>query len=56
MVQASHDIDETPLEEYNDLPDEDDPKGTRCYYWSVSARIASYALMILTNYLFSGQR
>jgi len=34
MVQASHDIDETPLEEYNDLPDEDDPKGTRCYYWS----------------------
>ena len=36
MVSATQDIDETPLEEYDALPDEDDPKGTRCYYWSVS--------------------
>jgi len=36
MVQAVHEADETPLEEYNDLPSENDPKGTRCYYWSVS--------------------
>ena len=36
MVSATQDIDETPLEEYDALPDEDDPKGSRCYFWSVS--------------------
>ena len=29
-------IDEQPLDEYTDLPMENDPKGTRCYYYSVS--------------------
>ena len=36
MVQAVTDIDDAPLEEYADLPSENDPKGTRCSYWSVS--------------------
>jgi len=36
MVQAVTEVDETPLEEYDQLPSENDPKGTRCYYYSVS--------------------
>lgn len=34
MVQAVTEVDETPLEEYDQLPSENDPKGTRCYYYS----------------------
>ena len=36
MVQAVTEVDETILDEYNDLPSENDPKGTRCYFYSVS--------------------
>ena len=35
MVEA-RDMEDGPLEEYTDLPSENDPKGTRCYYYSVS--------------------
>ena len=36
MVQATANLDELPLEEYHDLPSENDPKGMRCFYYSVS--------------------
>lgn len=36
MVTAHQEVDPTPLEEYNDLPSENDPKGNRCYFFSVS--------------------
>ena len=32
-------LDENCLERYDDLPTENDPKGTRCYYYSVSQSV-----------------
>ena len=32
-------LDENCLERYDDLPTENDPKGTRCYFYSVSQSI-----------------
>ena len=36
MVQATTEIDDAPLDEYEGLPTNNDPKGDRCYYFSVS--------------------
>lgn len=46
MVQAVTDVDENPLEEYDALPSENDPKGTRCYYYSVSMPAGSATAQI----------
>ena len=55
MVQAVTEVDETILDEYNDLPSENDPKGTRCYFYSVSlirlVSIANFWLSASWTYL-----